>query len=184
MFRLLSKVVLKLLGWKITGNNHSDITKKILVAAPHTSNWDFPLGIMVRSVIQDDIKYIGKDSLFKPPLGWIFSKMGGIGVDRKKSNNFVEAVVKKIKSSDDLSILFAAEGSRKKVAKFKTGFYHVARLAEVPILPIVLDYEHKEFKFLDLVWATDNAESDMAHIEGLFKGVKGYHPEQSFYYPN
>ncbi len=181
MFRILSKVILKLLGWKITGDHQGSVAKKILVAAPHTSNWDFPMGLMVRSIIQDDVKYIGKDSLFSGPLGALFTKMGGIGVDRKKSNNFVEAVVKKFNSKEKLSILFAAEGSRKKVEKFKTGFYHVARLAEVPILPFVLDYKNKEFRFLDLIWTTENHVSDMEKIENLFKGVQGYHPDKSFY---
>ncbi len=171
------------MGWKVTGPYPRDIKKKILVAAPHTSNWDFPLGVMVRSIIRDDVKYIGKASLFKPPLGWILKPMGGIPVDRSRSNNFVEAVVQKFDSTDKLSVLFAAEGSRKKVERFRTGFYHIARMAKIPIVPAILDYEKKEFRFDELIWPTDNVEADLERIEQLFKGVRGYYPGKSFHYP-
>jgi len=180
MFYLFSKLVLKLIGWKVVGNYPNHIKKKILVAAPHTSNWDFPLGIMVRSVIKDKVKYVGKASLFKPPLGWILGPLGGIPVDRSKSNNFVEAVVDEFNKREELSVLFAAEGSRKKVERFKTGFYHVARLAEIPMLPTVLDYKNKEFKFLDLVWATGDTKADLEKIENLFRGVQGKIIAKSF----
>lgn len=182
MFYYISKFILRLIGWKVVGHYPREIKKKILVAAPHTSNWDFPLGVMIRSVIKDDVKYVGKASLFKPPLGWILGPMGGVPVDRSKSNNFVEAVVKEFDSKEVFSVLFAAEGSRKKVEKFKTGFYHIARMAKVPMLPTILDYDKKEFRFLDLVWATEDAEEDIKKIEGYFKGVKGCNPKQGFHY--
>jgi len=180
MFYHLSRLILKILGWKVTGLYPSDVKKLILVAAPHTSNWDFPLGLMIRSVIKKDVKYIGKASLFRPPLGWILKPLGGMPVDRTKSNNFVEAVVKKFNEKEELAILFAAEGSRKRVEKFKTGFYHIARLAKIPILPTVLDYDKKEFRFLDLVWPTSNFAEDLAHIESLFRGTRGYYVDKSF----
>jgi len=165
MFYFISKFVLRLIGWKVVGHYPNEVKKKILVAAPHTSNWDFPLGVMIRSVIKDDVKYVGKASLFKPPIGWIIGPLGGVPVDRSKSNNFVDAVVKEFDSKEEFSVLFAAEGSRKKVEKFKTGFYHIARLAKVPMLPTILDYDKKEFRFLDLIWATDDTEGDISKIE-------------------
>lgn len=166
----------------MVGHYPNEVKKKILVAAPHTSNWDFPLGVMIRSVIKDDVKYVGKASLFKPPIGWIIGPLGGVPVDRSKSNNFVDAVVKEFDSKEEFSVLFAAEGSRKKVEKFKTGFYHIARLAKVPMLPTILDYDKKEFRFLDLIWATDDTEGDISKIEDLFKGIKGCNPAQGFHY--
>jgi 1-acyl-sn-glycerol-3-phosphate acyltransferase len=172
---------MKLIGWKIVGDHYPEVSKRILIAGPHTSNWDFPLGIMVRSIIRDDIKYVGKSSLFKPPLGWIMRKLGGIGVDRTKSNNFVEAVVNEFNNHKKLAILFAPEGSRKKVDKFKTGFYHIARLAEVPILPAVLDFKTKEFKFLPLYNVTEDVEKEMAFLENIYRGVEGYNPKNGFY---
>ncbi len=181
MTRLLSKSILKLLDWKIVGNHRPDINKKIMIAGPHTSNWDFPLGIMVRSIIKADIKYVGKSSLFKPPLGWIMTKLGGIGVDRSRSTNFVEAVVDQYNKHTFLTILFAPEGSRSRVEKFKTGFYHVARLANIPILPVVLDYKKKEFKFLPLFDITGDEAKDISFLEQYYDGVPGYNPDNGFY---
>ncbi len=180
MFYYFSKFVLWLLGWKVTGDFPTQVKKMILVAAPHTSNWDFPLGLMVRSVIKADVKYIGKASLFRAPLGWFLKPLGGIPVDRSKSNNFVDAVVKEFNNKKEICVLFAAEGSRKKVKKFKTGFYHIARQAKVPMLPTILDYKKKEFRFHELVWATENHEQDLSQIENIFKGIVGYHPSKSF----
>lgn len=178
--RKLNGFILKVLGWSIAGDHRSDLDKAIMIAGPHTSNWDFPLGIMVRSVICADIKYVGKASLFKPPLGWIMSSLGGIGVDRSKSNNFVDAVVEEYKSHKKLTILFAPEGSRKRVEKFKTGFYHIARLAEIPIIPLILDYKTKEFRFLPIFNVTDDMKKDMEFLEGLYRGIKGYNPSNGF----
>jgi len=182
MYYWLSYIILKLIGWKVAGPFPRDVKKKILVAAPHTSNWDFPLGILIRGVLKDKIKYVGKDSLFKPPMGWLLKRMGGISVDRSKSNNFVEAVVKAFDKREELSILFAAEGKRKKVEKFKTGFYYIAKNAKVPILPTILDYDKKEFRFTELIWPSDNDKADIAMIENIFKGIRGYHAKYSFHY--
>ena len=181
MTSAVSKSILKLLKWQIVGNHHPDVKKKVVIAGPHTSNWDFPLGVMVRSAIEADIKYVGKAALFKPPLGWIMTKLGGIGVDRSRSNNFVQAVVDQYNKREALSILFAPEGSRSRVEKFKTGFYHVARLANIPILPIVLDYKKKEFKFLPLFYTTENRDKDISDLEQYYDGVEGYNPEDGFY---
>ena len=178
----ISKFILKIFGWKVTGYYPKEIKKKILAAAPHTSNWDFPLGLLVRNVIEDNVKYIGKSSLFKPPFGWIFSKLGGVPVDRSKSNNFVDAVVDEYRIRESFAVLFAPEGKRKRVERFKSGYYHIARLAGIPIVPCVLDYAKKEFRFLPVYWPTDNVEQDLIAIENLFRGIKGYHPKQSFHY--
>ena len=182
MYYWVSYIILKIIGWKVTGSFPSDVKKKILVAAPHTSNWDFPLGLLIRGVLRDKIKYVGKDSLFKPPVGWLLKMMGGVSVDRSKSNNFVEAVVKAFNDREEFSILFAAEGKRKKVEKFKTGFYYIARDANVPILPTILDYDKKEFRFTELIWPSDDAKADILKIENIFKGIRGCHAKYSFHY--
>ena len=178
--RFVSQIILKSLGWKIVGDHRPDLHKAVMIAGPHTSNWDFPLGIMVRSIIRADIKYVGKASLFKPPLGWIMKGLGGVAVDRSKSNNFVEAVVKEYKRHQKLQILFAPEGSRRKVTKFKTGFYHVARIANIPIIPLILDYSSKEFRFLPIFHVSSDASKDMEFLENLYKNIVGRNPEQGF----
>jgi len=182
MYYWISFIILKIIGWKITGPFPRDVKKKILVAAPHTSNWDFPIGICIRGILRDKIKYVGKASLFKPPFGWLLKKMGGVPVDRSKSNNFVEAVTQLFNEREELSILFAAEGKRKKVDKFKTGFYYIAQKANIPIVPTILDYDKKEFRFEKMIWPSDDAEADIEKIENIFKGIRGYHADYSFHY--
>lgn len=180
MKKIIYQFILKLFGWKVTGDYPAHIKQKILVAAPHTSNWDFPLGLLVRGVIEDDVKYVGKASLFKGPLGYIMRFLGGVPVNRSRSNNFVDAVVDMFTERKSFSILFAAEGTRKKVDKLKTGFYHIAKQANVPIIPSILDYEKKEFRFLPLINTTSDTEEDLIKIEKIFRGIKGYYPEKSF----
>lgn len=165
------------------GKYPHEVKKKLLIAAPHTSNWDFPLGILVRGVIKADVKYVGKAPLFKAPLGWIMRPLGGIPVETDRSTNFVQAVVKEYNRREELSILIAPEGQRVKTEKFRTGFYYIAKLANIPILPAVLDFDKKEFRFLDLVYLTDNAEKDIAAIQDLYRGIRGLYAKDSFDYP-
>ncbi len=176
----LGKFLLKLTGWKLTGTYPYEIDKKIILAAPHTSNWDFPIGILIRTQIDEPIKFIGKSSLFKPPHGWLFSWLGGIPVDRSKSNNFVDATVQKINATDKLTILISGEGSRKKVDKFKTGFYHMANLSKIPIIPMVLDGIKKEFRFEAPFYPSGDAAKEIPQLEKIFEGVSGIKKDKSF----
>jgi len=183
VIKLLGRFFLKIIGWKVAGDFPYHIKKKIILAAPHTSNWDFPIGILIRTQLAVPIKFIGKASLFKPPFGWIFRWLGGIPVDRTKSTNFVDATVTQINSFDELTILISGEGSRRKVDRFKTGFYYMAHLAQIPIIPMLLDADNKEFRFLDPYYPTGNADVEIKELENMFKGIKGIKEENSFY-PN
>lgn len=176
----ISGMILNLLGFTIVGEYPRELKKMIVIAAPHTSYWDFPLGLLVRSKMKIKVKFVGKASLFKPPLGWIMKRLGGVAVDRSKRNNFVDSVVEVFNKKEALTILFAPEGTRDKVQKFKTGFYYIAKQAEVPILPIVFDFGNKEVRWLDLVYPSSDSEKDIKHIESLYKGVIGYSKEKSF----
>ncbi len=180
MWSRLSGLILKLLGFTIKGEYPRHIKKLVVIAAPHTSYWDFPIGLLIRSVTKAHVKYVGKASLFKPPLGWLMKKWGGVPVDRTKSNNFVDSVIKVFSEKDELAILFAPEGTRKKVERFKTGFYYIAKGANVPILPIVFDFGKKEFIWKDLIYTTDDPKTDLEEIENIYKNVKGFHLENSF----
>ena len=180
MWSSLSRLILKVLGYSIKGDYPRDLKKLVVIAAPHTSYWDFPFGLLIRSSMKIDVKYVGKASLFKPPLGWFMKRWGGVPVDRSKSNNFVESVIDIFEEKEELTILFAAEGTRKKVEKFKTGFYYIAKGAKVPILPIVFDFGKKEFSWLDLIYPSEDSEKDLEKIQNLFKGVQGWTPENSF----
>ncbi len=180
MFAILARIIFKIIGWKITGNYDNTIDKKIIIVAPHTSNWDFPLGLLARAIIKDKIQFVGKSSLFKPLFGWFMRWMGGIPVDRSKSTNFVSSVAEEYKKRDKMTIVIAPEGTRRKVEKFKTGFYYIAKLAEVPIIMVKFDYKKKEINFADPFWPTENAETDLDFIQNYYKGVKGKVHSNSF----
>jgi hypothetical protein len=121
---------------------------------------------------------MGKASLFKPPFGFFFRWLGGIPVDRSKNHNLVSATVEAFKREPRIHLVIAPEGTRKKVEKFKTGFYHIARLAGVPICLCKFNFETKEVFFdPNLFYPTDNEAADMDFIWNYFKGVKGGNPE-------
>lgn len=180
LVRLMSGVILSLFGWKVTGEYDNTVPKKVMVVAPHTSNWDFPLGLLARPIVDDWVQFVMKSSLFKPPLGWIMKALGGIPVDRSKSSNFVDAIVKEFDKRDRLCILFAPEGTRKRVDRFKTGYYHVARQAGVPLVFFRFDHANKEMHFSKPFYLTDDQQSDLAFVEDYFRGVQGRIPEAGF----
>ncbi|MEL7117810.1 MAG: lysophospholipid acyltransferase family protein [Bacteroidota bacterium] len=175
-----SKWLLNLLGWKITGRYPEEIKKFIIIVLPHTSNWDFPLGLLVRKALKQDIKYLGKSSLFKPPFGWIFKSLGGYPVFRDKRTKFVDAVIDIFKKEEELVITVAPEGTRSKVEKLKTGFYYMALGANIPVCLVKFDYGNKEVDFGKLLYPSGNIEEDLAIIHDHYRGVKGKRPEKSF----
>lgn len=176
----IGKKILHLAGWKLIGEYASHIDKKVMIAAPHTSGWDLPLGLLVKSAIQAKIQFVGKDSLFKPPLGWILRALGGVPVDRSKSNNFVDGVVQIFNSREKFIFFLAPEGTRKKVENFKTGFYYIALNAKVPIQMMRLNYKDRQLEFVEPYYLTGDFEQDMSYIEGQFRGVIGKIPKYSF----
>lgn len=180
MLSLISRLILKIFGWKIKGRYPDEVKKFILAVVPHTSNWDFPLGILVRMAMKKDIKFLGKSSLFKPPLGWLFRALGGYPVDRSKSSKLVDAVVDIFNEKEEFVVTIAPEGTREKVERLKTGFYYIALGANVPILLTTFDYEKKEVRFLELFYPTGDKEKDFEHIHEVFRGYRGRHPEKSF----
>ncbi len=174
----LAQLIFKIIGWKVVGDYPLHIKKKMIIVAPHTSNWDFPIGILVRAIFEDTINFVGKKSLFKPPLGWLMSALGGIAIDRSKSTNFVKSVVDEYDKRDSLTIQIAPEGTRNKVDRFKTGYYYIAKKANIPVLPIAFDWANKLVVVLDCYYPTEDAQSDLKKIENLFKPYKGKFPEK------
>lgn len=180
MLSILSGILFRALGWKIRGVYPIDVKKKVVVVAPHTSNWDFPVGILFRSWKKHDIRFVAKKSVFKPPLGWLARYLGGIPVDRKKSGNFLKGVVNLYKEHDALDICITPEGTRRPVKRFKTGFYYIAKAANVPILPIAFDFKNKIFDIGELYYPTEDEKGDIEKIETLYRGVIGRNPKNSF----
>lgn len=181
MFRAISKFLLRFFGWKII-TEYEELPKKyVIIVVPHTSNWDFPIGLMVRSAMQLNTKYVGKDSLFKnPAVGAVMRWLGGYPVDRSKSNNFVDAVVDLFNSKEEFAITIAPEGTRKKVDKLKTGFYYIALGAKVPIIMVKFDWGKKIIGFSRPFFPTGDKDADFEFITSYFRGAKGRVPENSF----
>ncbi|GAB4488146.1 MAG: 1-acyl-sn-glycerol-3-phosphate acyltransferase [Saprospiraceae bacterium] len=179
MISSLSRFILKRWGWKVTGHYPYELAKVVIAVAPHTSNWDFPVGVLVNSGYKCQANYVGKHTIFRWPFGYFFRWLGGIPVDRSKSHNFVAATVEAFAREPRLHLVVAPEGTRKKVDKFKTGFYHIARLAKVPICLCTFNWAKKEVHFYpQLFYPTNNVEADIAYIWNFFKNIPGKNPEQ------
>lgn len=167
------RIFLNIIGWKTIGKLPENEKKLIIVVAPHTSNWDFIMGVIIRGAMGFQANFLGKKSLFKKPLGFIFSGLGGIPVDRSTSQNMVEQVVEIVNKRSSFILAIAPEGTRGKVKKWRTGFYYIALKANIPIIMCQLDYEHKEARFLDSFYPTGNVDQDLLYIQQQFKEVKG-----------
>ena len=151
---------------------------KVLIAVvPHTSNWDFPIGIMLRPVLGMDIKFLAKGSLFKPPFGRLFRALGGYPVDRSGNVKFVDAVVNLLNQHDEMLISMSPEGTRKKVDRLKSGFYWIAVGAKIPIMLCKFDWENKLVGFSEAFMPSGDYQKDLKILEAYFKGIKGKIPE-------
>ncbi len=169
-----------ILGWKVKGKFPTDIKKYILIVAPHTSWVDFPIAILINYATGLKANYVGKASLFKPPFGFIFRALGGAPVDRSKSTNLVDSIVDIYNSKERFILGISPEGTRKKVETWKTGFYYIAKGANVPIFSAALDFENKTLIIKDEIFIpTSDKEADIKHLRAFFKGVKGKIPEYS-----
>ena len=164
----------KVSGWKIVGQFPFDIPKMVLAVGPHTSAWDFVVGVATKTLIPvQNAHFLGKKELFDGPFGWFFRSMGGIPVDRTSSKGLVQQVVEKIQETDRFRLGMSPEGTRKKVDKLKTGFYHIAKEAGIPILLIGLDFSKKEIIIGDLLYPSENKEDDFKKIHDFFKNIRG-----------
>ncbi len=166
-----------LMGWKYAGAFPAHLKKYVIIAAPHTSWVDFPIAILARNASGQKINFIGKDSLFKGPFGWFFKGLGGAPVDRSQNNNLVDAIVDIFNSREQFRLGLSPEGTRKKVEKWKTGFYYIAKGAGVPVVMATLDFGKKQIKISEPYHPTDDKEKDFEYFHSFFDGVQGKKPE-------
>lgn len=178
MHKLAKFIYYKLLGWQLTGQ-FPQIDKCVVIVAPHTSNLDFFLGLLIRRVLNEEFNFVAKKSLFRWPWGFYFRWVGGMPIDRSKSNNFVEACAQLIADSKKIHLTLAPEGTRKKVAAWKTGFYYIAKAAEVPIVMVAFDYGKKEIKISRPYFTTNDKDADFKGYKAFFEGVRGKVPGNS-----
>lgn len=157
--------------------------KCVIAVVPHTSNWDFPIGLCIRVLMDEKIHFVAKDSLFRWPLGKIFRKLGGVPVDRSQRNNFVQAVAEIFSQRKRFRLTVAPEGTRSKVDKLKSGFYYIAIEAGVPIILCAFDWGKGEVRFDQPFTPTGDKEADFEYIYKFFEGATGYNPKKSFSRP-
>ncbi|MFN3876411.1 MAG: 1-acyl-sn-glycerol-3-phosphate acyltransferase [Flavobacteriales bacterium] len=175
---LYQLVFLRLLGWRIQDDRPEGLERYIIVVAPHTSNWDFVVGLAVRSIARlHDVKYLAKASLFKPLTGWFFRALGGYPVDRSKHNNLVDAVVAMFNRGEIRKIAITPEGTRGYQPNWKTGFHRIATGAGVPIILATFDYPRKLCILGAPFPLTADPEEDIARMKDWFRPHKGRHPE-------
>lgn len=176
--KFLWKVFLRSKGWKTSiGFPYHHLKKYIVIVGPHTSNWDFVIGLAYRNIL--DMNYVGflaKHQLFKPPVGWLFRMLGGIPVDRSSSHNLVDAVATMFASHERFAIAIAPEGTRQKVDKLKTGFYFIASKANVPVIMVGLDYKQRTVLFSEPLYPSDE-ETDFEAIYDFYRTIEGKVPE-------
>jgi len=174
----LFKLFFKLKGWQIAETIPNNIKKCVVVAAPHTSNWDFVYALAAIDLFGLKLNYLIKKELFKWPLKSYLYKTGGIPVERSKSNNFVENTIKLFNSRDKIILVIPPEGTRSKVTKWKSGFYHIAVGANVPLYLGYLDYDKKLAGFGKAIFLTGNKEKDIQTIKDFYSGKTAKFPDK------
>ncbi len=166
-------IYFRIMGWKFYGSWPTGIKKAVVIVVPHTSWHDFYLGLLVRRILNVDIKFVAKKELFKPPFGWYFGWMGGTPLDRTAGQKKVDSIAALFQHKEEFRLAIAPEGTRKKVTDWKTGFYYIALKAEVPIVMIAFDFGNKLVKISQPMHPTGNKEEDFEKIRAFYKEVTG-----------
>jgi 1-acyl-sn-glycerol-3-phosphate acyltransferase len=165
-----------LTGWNFEGSV-PDEPKFVIIVAPHTSNWDFPVGVMALFSLGFRVSFLGKHTIFKGPAGIFMRWLGGIPVERSVSRDRVTESIAAFNGAEKLILAIAPEGTRKLVPRWKTGFYHVAHGANVPIVPIVFDFALKVIRILPPFRTTGDMRRDLTEISEFYRGATGRNPE-------
>lgn len=166
----------KILGWKVSGKFLPEIKKSVIIVLPHTSWHDFYIGVLARKVIGVPINFVAKKELFKSPFGWYFKWMGGAPINRTSKQNKVQEVAAIFKKRDEFRLAIAPEGTRKKVEKWRSGFYYIALEANIPIICVAFDYNTKTVKIRNAFYPTRNYEEDLKILKSFYKNVVGKIP--------
>lgn len=174
----LGTIVLSIFGWQVSGNIPNE-ERIVIIAAPHTSNWDFVLGISTLFALNVNIKWLGKNSLFMPGIAWFFKWLGGIPVDRDNPAALIDYVVRTVEREKGMVIGMSPEGSRKKIERWKSGFLRIAKQTESKILFLSIDSPSKTLKFGKVFEPSGDNEKDINFVMDYYKQFKGINPNQS-----
>lgn len=174
---LLGILFLAVTGWKVAGSV-PDLPKFVLVLAPHTSNWDLPFILAVMYGLGLKINWFGKKELFPWPIGGVFKRLGGIPIDRSSRYNVVQQTAQTIREREQIVMGIAPEGTRSQSGHWRTGFYYIANLAQVPIVFGYLDYARKVGGLGPVMHTTGNIEADMKVIREFYSGITAKYPHK------
>ena len=183
IFKILGKAIIRVIGWKVDQHLKADFKRCVMIAAPHTSNWDFVICRAALGVMDINVRFTIKIEWTKGILGWLLTYLGAIGIDRnpkdKRSEpiSYVDAMVSLFEENEELAMLITPEGSRKRMEQWKTGFYHVAKNAGVPIAFGYMDYQTKTAGIGKVMWPGDDMEADMREIMKFYVGIHPKFPE-------
>lgn len=175
--RWLGRTWLRVAGWRVEGRRPADACA-VLIAAPHTSNWDLPFMLAVAYVLGITPAWLGKREMFRWPFGGFFRWLGGIPVDRSQRTNLVDQAVALLRDADRLMLVVPPTGTRRRVEYWKSGFYHIARGAGVPIACTFLDYRRRVGGIGPVFRPSGDVRADMDLIRGFYAGVTGRLPER------
>ncbi len=178
MIKLFSRLMLKMLGWKIEVNMPSDVRKVVMLVAPHTTNYDFFIGRLVFNIVGLPVKFLIKEEAFSFPFGGLLKKMGGIPVQRGKRNNLVHQLADHFNQAEKLVLVITPEGTRKYTKYWKKGFYYIAIEAQVPVALGYLDYKYKKAGVKKLVYPSGDLKEDFEEFKTYYQNLHAYHPEK------
>ncbi len=173
----LARRALHLFGWTVVGQP-PDTPKFVLIAAPHTSNWDLLIMLLVAATFRVRLRWFGKAELFRPPGGWVMKALGGVPVNRSQRNNLVQVMAQRFRQEENFVLALPPEGTRKKAPHWKTGFYHIACEAQVPIVCGFIDYGQKETGIGPVLMPTGDIDTDMEVFRTFYENIRGKYPAQ------
>ncbi len=177
MTKLLARLFLRLTGWRPEGTR-PNVPRFVLIAAPHTSNWDLAYLLALSATFDIKVSWMGKHVLFRPPIGWLMRRLGGISVVRDRRSNLVDQMAQTLRSAEQMALVVPSEGTRGYTPYWKSGFYHIARSADVPIVMGYLDYPHKRGGFGPALQTTGDVRVDMDEIRAFYADKTGRYPKQ------
>lgn len=174
--RALGRAMLRVVGWDFEGTI-PNCSRFVIIGAPHTSNWDFLYAMATMLALGIDVHWLGKHTLFRGPLGPVMRWLGGVPVDRSHPGGVVGGAVARLQQRERFVLGVAPEGTRRRVAQWKTGFYRIARQAGVPILPVYFDYAKRVVGAGPLFTPTGDMAADIAELRAFYRTVIPRRPE-------
>ncbi len=174
----VARLFLKLTGWHVAGGMPA-APRRVVIAAPHTSNWDFVYLLAAAMVLREPIYWLGKKELFTPPFGWFMRGLGGISVDRSTSTNLVDQVAGRIRAQDSMSVVIPPSGTRSSAPHWRSGFYWIARQAQAEIVCGYLDYAKREAGLGYHFAPSGDVQADMSAVREFYAPIQGKFPERN-----